>query len=147
MTLQQWRDNGWLAEVEPSKMEVANLLGIARREIADASLQGMSADGVFDHAYSAVRTLCQAALHASGFSVPKDSRQHERVIESLKFTLAGKWTQEADYYDQCRRTRHQSLYDRSGVAQPKDALDLLHSAKRLLEAVNQWLADNHSDLM
>ncbi len=147
MTLQQWRDNGWIAEVDRSRVEVANLLGIAQREIADGSLEGMSADGVFDHAYGAVRTLCQVALHACGYSVPKGTDQHLRTIESLKFTLGGEWVEAADHYDRCRRMRHQSLYDRSGVVRAKDAFDLLASAKALADTVRQWLSKNHPDLV
>lgn len=147
MTLQQWLDNGWVISAVPSRLELANLLSIAEREIADASLQGMSADGAFDHAYSAVRTLCQAALHATGYSIQRGVREHERVIESLKFTLDDEWTQEADYYDHCRRKRHQTMYERSGVTQAKDAAELVASAKRLLGAVRQWLSDKHPEML
>lgn len=147
MTLEQWFDSAWITKTTPSRLEVPNLLGIAEREIADASLQGMSADGVLEHAYGAVRTLCQAALHASGYSVPKAQRPHERALESLKFTLGEEWADEADYFDRCRRKRHQSMYERSGVAQEKDAAELLASARRLLPAVKKWLKDHHPDML
>ncbi|HUU60582.1 MAG TPA: hypothetical protein VMZ50_13660 [Phycisphaerae bacterium] len=146
MSLQQWVDNAWARTIEPSRQAVADLLTIADREIADASVDAISVDGRFDHAYSAVRSLCEAALHASGYTIPKGGRQHERVIESLKFTLGGHWGREVDFLDRCRRLRHQTLYERSGVAQAGDANQLLDIARKLNAEVRQWLGDHHPDL-
>jgi len=146
MSLQQWHSNGWIHKVEPSAAEVSSLLHLAAREVTDASLEGISPDGRFGHAYSAVRTLCQAALHASGYSVGKRERAHERTIESLKFTLGGEWSDEADYFDQCRRSRHQLSYEHSGITQQQDADGLLDTAKRLQVAVKDWLQAHHPDL-
>lgn len=147
MTLQQWVSNGWLNSIDASSQEIENALRIAKRELADASLEGISPDGQFEHAYNAVRSLCQAALLAEGFRVPKGQRQHERVIESLKFTLGENWTDTADYYDRCRRMRHQSMYDSDGIARPEDANELVESAQELQTAVLSWLTENHSNLM
>lgn len=147
MSLQQWLANSWIRSLEPSRQEISNLLRIAEREIADASLEKISADGRFDHAYNAVRTLGEAALHASGYTVPRDARKHERTIESLKLTLDAEWVEEADYFDQCRRRRHQSLYERSGLTQARDADDLRRRAERLLTAVREWLQREHPQLM
>ena len=147
MSLQQWRENDWIVDVDPSAQEVANGLAIARRDIADASLTGMSSDNRFAHAYNAVRALCDLALHASGYRVPKSGRGHERAIGSLKFTLGAEWAEQTDYFDRCRRKRHQSMYDRSGATQPKDADELLEAARNLLDAVQDWLRRRHGGLM
>ena len=147
MSLQQWLDNSWITAVEPTARDVSNLLAVATREIADGSLDGMSPDGRFDHAYDAVRALCEVALHASGYVIPKGGRKHERLIESLKFTLDEQWTSEVDFLDRCRRLRHQAIYDRTGVVQQTDADDLLELAKRLDEAIRQWLQQHHPDLL
>ena len=147
MSLKQWLDNSWVQRTTPSAQEVADLLALAERDIADASLEGMSPDGQLGHAYDAIRSLCQCALHADGYSVPKGTRQHERIIGSLKFTLAGDWAQETDYLDRCRRRRNQTMYDRSGETQPKDADELLDTARRLQAAVQAWLQRNHGDLI
>ncbi len=147
MSLQQWLDNSWIATSTPSREEIAGLVQVAERNLADASLEGLSPDGRFSHAYDAVRCLCQAALTASGFVVPKGGRQHERVIESLKFTLGSEWADETDYFDLCRRNRHKSIYEQSGINQPRDADQLLESAKKLLTATKNWLQLNQPDLI
>jgi len=147
MSLQQWHENGWLTKAEPSSAEVSNLLGIAEREIADASLKGISPDGRFQHAYDAVRALCEVALHASGYALSKGQGQHERVIESLTLTLGGEWVETADFFQHCRRMRHQMTYERPGITQGKDADDLLDAAKQLLVEVRAWLEHRHPDLI
>lgn len=147
MSLQQWLDNSWIKSIEPSRQEVAGLLAIAEREIADAALAGMSSDGRFEHAYNAVRSLSQLALHAAGFAVPKGGRQHEWTIGSLKYTLAGDWVEKADHFDYCRRLRNKSLYDRSGMTQQRDADDLLCEATKLMAAVQAWLEKDHPRLI
>lgn len=147
MTLHEWRDNGWIREFEPSREDIANLLSLAERELNDASVTELSPDGRFDHAYAAVRVLCQVALHAAGFAVLKGGREHERTLESLKFTLGGDWSTDADYFDQCRRMRHKSLYERSGVARESDVSELLDAAKRLHVALRAWLTKEHPTLL
>ena len=147
MSLQQWADNSWIKAVEPSVVAMSDLLAVAAREIADASIEGISVDGRFAHAYNAVRTLCGAALHAAGFTVPKGQREHERMIDSLQFTLGEEWIANVDYFHQCRRLRHQALYERQGVTQRSDADELLETAIRLQQAVREWLQRNHPDLL
>ena len=86
-------------------------------------------------------------MTASGFVVPKGMLQHQRVIESLKFTLGSEWADETDYFDLCRRNRHKSIYEQSGINQPRDADQLLESAKKLLTATEAWLQRDHPDLI
>jgi hypothetical protein len=147
MSLEQWLENSWIRPTERSAEEVANLLSVAQREIADASLPGISADGGFEHSYAAVQALCQLALHAAGYEVPKGENKHQRTIEALRFTLGGEWAGEVDYFDHCRRMRHQLMYDRAGIAQQADVDELLDAAKRLYAVVKEWLKFDHSDLM
>lgn len=146
MSLQQWLENSWIRRVDSSPQEINGLLRIAEREVADARLTDISCDGRFEHAYNAVRSLAQLALHASGFLVPKGQRQHERTIESLKYTLGPDWADETDYFDQCRRLRNKSLYDRSGMVQQRGADDLLAGAEKLLAAVRTWLEEDHPNM-
>jgi hypothetical protein len=145
MSLEQWERNAWVKRVTPSLREVFDLIEIAEREIGDGSLAGISPDGRFDRAYDAIRCLADAALHASGYEVRKGERKHERDIQSLMFTVQCP-SGTVDFFDQARRRRHQSIYERSGVAQQRDADDLLAEAKRLLQQVRDWLEREHPNL-
>ena len=62
MSLEQWLTNSWVTRVQPSAQVISDLLAIAEREIADASLRGMSADGRFNLAYGAARSMCEALM-------------------------------------------------------------------------------------
>ena len=141
MSLEQWEANAWIMKVTPSTPVIFNLISVARREISDASLEGMSTDGRFDHAYDAIRVLSELVLHAHGYAVCKGTHQHQRVIDSLEFTLGGDFAGEVAFFDQARRLRHQSMYERTGVVQQKDADDLLDAAKRLYAKIQQWLPE------
>ena len=99
------------------------------------------AQGRFDHAYDAIRVLAELVLHANGYAVSKGTHQHQRVIDSLEFSLGGDFAAEVAFFDQARRLRHQSMYERTGVVQQKDADDLLDAAKRLYTRIQQWLPE------
>ena len=147
MSLQQWFDNSWISATTPSPVVVSSLLAVADREVSDGSLEGISPDGRFEHAYNAVRSLAELALHAKGYVVPKGQRQHERTIESLKFTLGEDVADSVDFFDRCRRQRHKATYERTGVAQQQDADELLNASRELLAMVRTWLESNHPGLV
>ncbi len=147
MSLQDWLEDSWLTKTEPTARGMQDLLAIADRQIADAGLEGMSADGRFDHAYEAVRALCQAALYASGYAVPKRGDTHQRVIDSLKFTVGGDAGAQVDYFDRCRRVRHKTMYERADVVQRAEADKLLAAARELRDHVRQWFQEEHPDLV
>jgi len=147
MSLEQWVVNSWLRKVKPSTYHLANLLAIANRELSDGALDGMSIDGRFTHAYDAVRALAEAALHASGHEVPKGQQHHERIIESLRLTLPQDAAGDVDYFDRCRRMRHRTVYERMGMLQQRDAVELLEAARALREKVRDWLMSNYPELL
>jgi hypothetical protein len=147
MSLQQWLENSWLVRKEPTRRGIGDLLAIARREIADSSLEGISEDGRFEHAYDAVRTLAEAALLATGYVVPKGGQKHERLIDSLRFTLGEPVSGKVDFFDRCRRMRHKTKYERSGVIGAADASALLQEARNLLVRVEGWLQAQRPDLV
>lgn len=57
MSLKQWADNGWLRPHESSSQEIAGLLAIVERDLADAE-GDISADWRFGIAYNAALKLC-----------------------------------------------------------------------------------------
>ena len=44
MSLKDWSRNGWLVEHKTSPAEIAELLEIAKRDLADCNVEGLSAD-------------------------------------------------------------------------------------------------------
>lgn len=114
MSLQQWADNGWLRQHQTSPQEITDLFAIVARDLTDAE-GDISADWRFGIAYNAALKLCTILLHASGYR-PEKTLQHYRSIAALPLILGGKWEDDADYLDTCRRKRNIAEYDRAGVA-------------------------------
>lgn len=72
MSLDEWLQNGWLAAHQTSPAEIHDLLAVARRDLADAAVPGLSADWRLAIAYNAVLQAATAALAAAGYrSAPR----------------------------------------------------------------------------
>jgi hypothetical protein len=148
MSLQNWLQIGHLIEHDASVAEVRNLLGVVDRELADAAVTGLSAEGQFTHAYDAALLLCKLALHASGFALQKRAPGHHSLwINSLEFTLGKEQKPTLIYLSKCSQLRHMSLYDQIGVVSTQDAEDLLQAARQLEVDILGWLRSQHPNLL
>lgn len=86
MSLQAWLANGWLTAHQPTRQEIADLLAVVDRDLADAQTAGLSTDWRFSIAYNAALQAATTALAASGFRAAREAH-HYRVIQSLHFTI------------------------------------------------------------
>ncbi len=145
MTLKNWADNGWLKPHTTSRQEIANLLAIAERDLADAT-GGISADWRFGIAYNAALKLCTVLLHASGYR-PERTLAHYRTLQALPLILGDVRRTDADFLDACCRKRNTVEYDCVGDANERDVKDLGEFTRRLLGDVRDWLRTNHPQLL
>ncbi|HLG15416.1 MAG TPA: hypothetical protein VJH03_13080 [Blastocatellia bacterium] len=144
MSLKQWADNGWLRPHQTSPQEIADLLAIVERDLADAQ-SDISADWRFGIAYNATLKLCTILLHASGYR-PEKALQHYRTIAALPLILGERWKDNADYLETCRRKRNIAEYDRVGVVTEQDASELASFCRELRQGVFDWLNSNRPEL-
>ena len=144
MSLKQWADNGWLRPHKTSLKEVAGLLAIVERDLADAE-RDISADWRFGIAYNAALKLCTILLHVSGYR-PEKTLQHYRTIAALPLVLGNERKDDADYLETCRTKRNTAEYEMAGVATSEDASELAAFAKTLREDVLEWLKTNHPEV-
>ncbi|MBM4088880.1 MAG: hypothetical protein FJ276_05530 [Planctomycetes bacterium] len=147
MSLEQWRQNGWLQRSDATVPEIQQLLAIVDREIADAAIEALSTEGRFEHAYHAALQLCAIPLRSSGYRVPKGGLLHKRTIESLRHTLGEPHAETADYLDRCSRQRGRTVYEQVGVVTLRDAEDLLSVTRQLRTTVVEWLRAVHPELL
>jgi len=148
MSLQNWLQIGQLINHQATIAEVKNLLGVVDREVADASVAGLSDAGRFTHADDAALLLCKLALHASGFEVPKRAPGHHACwINSLEFTLGATHKGTLIHLSKSSTLRHTSLYTHAGVVQKQDADDLLDVARQLRTDLLNWLRSQHPCLL
>lgn len=86
MSLKDWLRNGRLVEPKTSPAEIADLLEIANRDLADCRVQGLSADWRLNIGYNAAFQAVPAALAACGYRASRDAH-HYRVIQSLALNI------------------------------------------------------------
>lgn len=146
MSLEQWLAARWLARHTPSQDEIRDLLAVADRELADAQVSGLSAEGAFAHAYAAALTSAAAALIAAGYQVERGVSHHHYIIESLEYTLALDRKTIARF-DRFRRKRNVSIYDRPEAPSEADTAAMLAMARDLRRRAEEWIGANHPELL
>ena len=145
MTLKQWADNGWLESHVTSAEEVASLLAIVGRDLADAGGR-ISADWRFGIAYNAALKLCTVLLYAEGYRAVR-MLQHYRTIQALPLVLGPDHQGDARYLDACRKKRNIVEYDYVGGATEGEASELAAYVLELRQKVLDWLTQYHPQLL
>jgi len=147
MSLEQWRQNAWLQRSEPNIPEIQQLFAVVDREIADASVEAVSDEGRFEHAYDAALQLCVIPLRSLGYRVPKGESLHKRAIDSLRYTLGESHADTSNCLERYSRTRGRIVYEQIGVVNRQDVEDLLSIAQHLRAEVIEWLRATRPELL
>ena len=145
MSLRDWLSNGWLIEHKTSAQEIADLLEVAERDLADCQTSGLSPDWRLNIAYNAALQSATAALAAFGYRASRDSH-HYRVIQSLADTIGVK-SDFIDQFDSFRKKRNIGGYERTGLISDQEATEMLSLAEKLLDMVKEWLRANHPEFL
>lgn len=134
-----------LDAVPPDKALVAKLLAAAQRNIADAKLQGLSAENRFDAAYKAIMQAAIVALHANGYRTLTSKPGHHQTATQTLPQSVGLPQAQVVVLDALRKQRN--LSDYSGDLIP-DAIsaECLACAVDLLAQVRAWLQAHRPDL-
>jgi uncharacterized protein (UPF0332 family) len=132
--------------VQPHKTSVKEIEGLRQlvtRDLADASIEELSADRRFATAYNAVLQLSKMAIVCAGYRVTSGAGHHQKTFEAVKAALGKTSEPLADYFDTCRRKRNLIDYDASEVVTDTEAEELLEKAKEFQEMVEAWIAKHH----
>ncbi|MCG9478677.1 MAG: hypothetical protein K9H14_00530 [Actinomycetia bacterium] len=86
MNLEDLLNQGIVKHHETSKKEIQNLIELARRDIKDAKVIGLSSDRKFVCAYNAVLQLATILLYCKGFR-PKGAGHHFIVFQAMKIIM------------------------------------------------------------
>ena len=151
MGLEKLAQLGWY-KIEPSSQEeITDLFSIVDRSLKDLKVEGISDDLRFHAAYNGILTLTNIALRASGFRVSPGQGHHQRVIESLEYTLTTqdpdtreKWVRRIKSHSQKRNT---TSYDSAGGVSPNDLAQIVRDVTALREQIAHWLTETHPELV
>ena len=129
-----------------SKKELDNMRALIARDLADASLAGLSADRRFATAYNAALQAWNMAIACAGYRIVSKVGHHRVSLESTKLVLGKTAHKYADYFETCRRKRNTIDYPFSNVATDTEAKEIVVQAKQFYVEVEDWITKNHPAL-
>lgn len=125
---------------------IRKLLEAARRNLADARVESISADNRFDAAYKCAMQCAMLGLWARGYRTStSQSGHHQTAIQCLGHTM-GVAPEDIIVLDALRRKRNLSDYEGDPVSEATLA-EALSQAARLLAHTEAWLRANQPDAM
>lgn len=127
MSLDDWLKAGWLVEHKPSRGEIADLFGVADRDLRDCQTPGLSSDWKLNIAYNAALQLATAALAACAYRAVREAH-HYRVIHSPAQTIGADAGLVARF-DAFRKKRNIGGYERAGVVSDQEAAEMVVLAR------------------
>ena len=145
MPLKDLLADGHIRRHKTSPEEVADLLRVVDRDLADAEIQQISIDRRFATAYNAALQLATIALHAAGYRAA--GLGHHWVTFQVLPEIMGPQVQAlADYLDSCRSKRNVSEYDRAGEISNQDIVEILAEVRAFRNDLKIWLGKTHPEL-
>jgi len=145
MTWTQLLANNEVQRHRTSKKELDKLRSVICRDLADASIDSVSADRRFATAYNAALQAAKIAIACAGYRVV-GTGHHRISLEVVNLAMGKAAAPYSDYFDRCRRKRNAIDYDDAFVATETEATEIISKAKEFIEVIEQWIAKNHPSL-
>jgi len=119
---------------------------LVARDLADASIDGLSADRKYATAYNAALQAANMAIACAGYRVTAKTGHHKIAFYSANLALGAGATKYADYFETCRRKRNVIDYTRSHVATETEAKEVVAQATQFVEFVESWIGSKYPNL-
>lgn len=119
---------------------------LVARDLADAGVDGLSADRKYATAYNAALQAANMAIACTGYRVTAKTGHHKITFYSASLALGAGASKYADYFEACRRKRNVIDYARSHVATDTEAKEIVEQAKAFCEFVELWIDSKFSGL-
>lgn len=140
-----WQRNRWLAAHKTSPEEIAALLAIVERDLANAKVAGLADDWKFNIAYNAALQAATVALAGMGFRAARE-QHHYRTVQSLALTI-GWAAAKVDRFDRFRKKRNIIGYETANVVSKREAREMHELATELRDDVLGWLKKHRPKLL
>jgi len=145
-TLRDLKRDEKVAAQPTTKAELDMLRVRAATTLSDATAAGVSAEGRYVRAYDAARQAAVIAIRASGHRVKAKLGYHAITFEALEALQPATFQAFANFFDDARLKRNSIEYSTAFSPSETDARELSDEAKKLLEAVESWIAKKHAAL-
>ena len=145
MTWRQLLANHEVKRHKTAKRELDSLRAVIVRDLADASLDRLSADRRFATAYNAALQAARMAIACAGYRVA-GAGHHKISFEAVKRAIGKAAEPYSDYFDRCRRKRNVIDYDDAFVATETEAQEIVVKTKEFVAMIERWIAEFHPSL-
>ena len=145
MSFERFLEERRLRPHRTNKDDLRHLLEIAERDIADAEVEGLSADRRFLIAYDAALTLSTIPLYSAGYET-HGTGHHWVTFQLLPHFMGEDASDVAIYFESCRTKRNVGTYDRGGEISDAEADELLTEVREFKLKLERWLLAAHPDL-
>lgn len=146
MSLSEWHKNGWLRIHRPDRNEIAGKLDVVHRDLRFSGDPAGDPDWRFVAAFNAALQSATVALLASGYDLPKGTGSHQRMIDTLKYTIAAD-SALVDELQAFRGKRGGTVYESVGIASKTEIDEMRELAVKLNLLVDVWMKAHHKDLL
>jgi len=147
MSLESYRQNGWLSAHQTSADEIKNLLGVADIKISDyQKAKELSTDSRLSIAYNAILASTSAVLAAAGYRPMRGGNEHYHTIQALEFTIDPD-KKLIKRIDALRKKRNQSSYEVSGAVSEGEAAHGFSLALQVRGEVEKWIKTHRPELL
>jgi SAV_6107-like HEPN len=119
---------------------------LVARDLADAQVQGLSADRRFATAYNAALQAANMAIACAGYRVTAKTGHHKVTVEAITLAVGAAVSAYADYFETCRRKRNVIDYTRSQVATDTEADEIVTKAREFYDLVEARIEATFPDL-
>ena len=147
MTWTELENQRRIAKEATTKSEIDELRALAERNLKDAALPQLSADGRFSMAYNAARSLANVTIRASGYRVKQTGGAHYNTFLALPVAIGPTANTIAAYFNSCRQSRNDLSYGAASVVSESDANELLEKTKEFRDTIEDWLRAIHPALI
>jgi hypothetical protein len=130
-----------------SKNELDALRALITRDLADASVKGLSDDRRFATAYNAALQAAKMAIASAGYRLAATPGHHRLTFEAARLALGPAGARSLGFFDGCRRKRNVIDYDRTLVVTRTEAEEIVAEAQAFLELVEKWITAHHPKLV
>lgn len=146
MSWKSWLAKGDVKAHQTSSQELGNIRALIARDLADASIPGLSTDRRFATAYNAALQAATIAVACSGYRVSARAGHHAITFEAARLAIGRPSETMTDYFDACRRKRNTIDYLSSSVATDTEATEIVAKAKEFLLLVETWVVKHYPKL-
>ncbi len=147
MSLESFRQNGWLSAHQASPDEIKNLLGVADTKIADYNkAKALSADSRLYLAHNAIVASATAVLAAAGYRAARGGSEHHHTIAAPEFTI-DRHRKLIPRLDAFRKKRNQSAYEVSGAVSEAEVANSFALALQVRAEAEAWIKTHRPGLL